>query len=105
MDNSIQLFIFTDAAHHLPHIDEWLANEPNELFSIAKRWFSKFRQCGEDVNEIIHDGCPTACVSDAAFGYVNVYKSHVNIGFLPVHFFKIPTIFLKAPESECAMLN
>ena len=39
------------------------------------------RQCGDDVRELMHDGCPTACVGDAAFGYVNVFTSHVNVGF------------------------
>ena len=39
------------------------------------------RQCGDDVYELMHDGCPTACVGDAAFGYVNAYKNHVNVGF------------------------
>jgi hypothetical protein len=39
------------------------------------------RSCGEDVSELLHDGCPTACVSDAPFAYVNVFKSHVNVGF------------------------
>jgi hypothetical protein len=29
----------------------------------------------------MHDGCPTACVDDAAFGYVNAFKDHVNVGF------------------------
>src|ERR1051325_5134094 len=39
------------------------------------------RGCGADVTELLHDGHPTACVGDAAFGYVNVFTSHVNIGF------------------------
>ena len=39
------------------------------------------RACGDDVTELLHDGHPTACVGDAAFGYVNVFGSHVNIGF------------------------
>ena len=30
--------------------------------------------------ELLHDGHPTACVEDAAFGYVNVFTTHVNIG-------------------------
>ena len=29
----------------------------------------------------MHDGCPVACVEDAAFGYVNSFRSHVNVGF------------------------
>ncbi len=90
MNNVKELFIFTEAARHLPEIDEWLSNEPHELFSIARQWFTKFRQCGDDVNEIIHDGCPTACVNDAAFGYVNVFKSHVNVGFFTGAFIQDP---------------
>jgi len=29
----------------------------------------------------MHDGCPTACVRDAAFAYVNAFRAHVNVGF------------------------
>ena len=39
------------------------------------------RQCGADVRELLHDGCPVACVEDAPFGYVNTFKNHVNVGF------------------------
>jgi hypothetical protein len=39
------------------------------------------RECGEDVRELMHDRCPVACVGDAPFGYVNVFKAHVNVGF------------------------
>ena len=52
-----------------------------KLGAIARRWFDVMRACGEDVREILHDGHPTACVDDAAFGYVNVFKAHVNVGF------------------------
>lgn len=30
----------------------------------------------------MQDGHPTACVGDAAFGYVNAFKAHTNVGFL-----------------------
>jgi hypothetical protein len=39
------------------------------------------RACGADVRELLHDGHPTACVDDAAFGYVNAFRAHVNVGF------------------------
>jgi hypothetical protein len=39
------------------------------------------RGCGADVRELLHDGHPTACLGDAAFGYVNAFTSHVNVGF------------------------
>ena len=75
------LFRFSSAVRHQPDIDEWLAGEPFELYALARHWFNAFRQCGMDVKELIHDGCPVACVDDAAFGYVNVFKKHVNVGF------------------------
>ena len=52
-----------------------------ELGAIAQRWFEIMRDCGDDVREVLHDGHPTACVGDAAFGYVNAFKAHVNVGF------------------------
>lgn len=33
------------------------------------------------MRELLHDGCPTACLGNAAFGYVNAFTSHVNVGF------------------------
>jgi hypothetical protein len=39
------------------------------------------RNCGDEVREILHDGCPVACLGDAAFGYVNVFTSLVSVGF------------------------
>ena len=62
-------------------IDEWLDERQPGLGVIARRWFERMRQCGEDVRELMHDACPTACVGDAAFAYVNVFKAHVNVGF------------------------
>ena len=52
-----------------------------ELGAIARRWFELMRGCGDDVRELLHDGHPTACVGDAAFGYVNAFTAHVNVGF------------------------
>ena len=64
-----------------PAVDIWFKDGPVELRSIAQKWFVQMRQCGEDVRELMHDGCPVACVEDAPFGYVNSFKTHVNVGF------------------------
>ncbi|MCZ2111864.1 MAG: DUF1801 domain-containing protein [Dehalococcoidia bacterium] len=72
---------FTGALQRQPAIDRWLDAQPSDLGAIARHWFTLMRQCGADVRELMHDGCPTACVGDAAFGYVNVFKAHVNVGF------------------------
>jgi hypothetical protein len=52
-----------------------------ELGAIAREWFAAMRKCGDEVRELLHDGCPVACLGDAPFGYVNVFTSHVNVGF------------------------
>lgn len=72
---------FNGAVTHQPQIDSWFDARRSELGAIARAWFAEMRRCGPDVTELLHDGHPTACVGDAAFGYVNVFTSHVNIGF------------------------
>jgi hypothetical protein len=72
---------FSGAVRRDPAVDIWLTESPVELRSIAQKWFVRMRECGDDVGELMHDGCPVACVEDAPFGYVNSFKSHVNVGF------------------------
>jgi len=64
-----------------PNVAEWFADEPPELRAIAQRWFRRIRDCGHDVGELVHDGCPVACIGDAPFAYVNAFSAHVNVGF------------------------
>lgn len=75
------LLTFDGAVDHDPAIDEWLATRPIELAAIARTWFTVMRHCGPGVRELMHDGCATACVGDAPFGYVNAFTAHVNVGF------------------------
>lgn len=75
------IFRFPEAVRRDPAVDAWLNSKPDELRSIAHQWFEVMRKCGGDVRELIHDGCPVACINDAAFGYVNAFTSHVNVGF------------------------
>ena len=76
-----QLLRFPSAVRRDPAIEVWMHNHSGELGAIAQHWFEVMRDCGEDVRELRHDGHPTACVGDAAFGYVNAFKHHVNVGF------------------------
>ena len=75
------LLRFPTAVARAPEVDAWLREQPGELGSLARKWFAQMRECGEDVRELLHDGHPTACVGDAPWGYVNVFKAHVNVGF------------------------
>lgn len=68
-------------ARREPAVESWLTDGADQLRKIARKWFVHMRECGDDVRELIHDGCPVACVEDAPFGYVNSFKSHVNVGF------------------------
>ncbi len=78
MDNIMR---FPTAVKHDPEIDVWLRAQREDLRAFVEVWFARMRECGEDVRELMHDGCPTACVGDAAFGYVNAFRDHVNVGF------------------------
>lgn len=64
-----------------PAVDAWLRKNPGELGAIALRWFQVMRACGDEVRELLHDGCPVACLGDVPFAYVNVFTAHVNVGF------------------------
>ena len=72
---------FPTAVGRDPAIDHWMDEHSDALGTIARRWFEVMRGCGADVRELLYDGHPTACVGDAAFGYVNAFKAHVNVGF------------------------
>jgi hypothetical protein len=76
-----QLFRFPTSVKRDPAIEIWMREHTGELGQIAKHWFGIMRACGDDVREVLHDGHPTACVTDAAFAYVNAFKAHVNVGF------------------------
>jgi hypothetical protein len=72
---------FPGAVARDPAIEAWMRRQADALGAIARRWFEAMRACGGDVRELLHDGHPTACLGDAAFGYVNAFKAHVNVGF------------------------
>ena len=76
-----KLLRFNGTVKRDPAIEVWMQGHSGELGTIARRWFEIMRGCGTDVREVLHDGHPTACVADAAFGYVNAFKAHVNVGF------------------------
>jgi len=72
---------FASALKHDPAIDRWLREQRAEQRPLVTTWFEHMRGCGDDVRELMHDGCPTACVGDAAFAHVGAYKSHVSVYF------------------------
>jgi hypothetical protein len=91
----MEMLRFPGAVQRDPSIDVWLNEEASELGMIARKWFTRMRECGDDVRELMHDGCPVACVEDAPFAYVNVFKAHVNVGFFLGVFLRDPVGLLE----------
>jgi hypothetical protein len=72
---------FNGAVERDPAIGVWMREHAGELGAIAHHWFQVMRKTGDEVRELLHDGCPVVCLGDAPFCYVNVFTSHVNVGF------------------------
>ena len=89
------LLRFSGAVKRDPAIEVWLNEQTDELGEFARRWFARMRECGDDVRELMHDGCPVASVQDAPFGYVNVFRAHMNVGFFLGALLEDPTGLLE----------
>jgi hypothetical protein len=76
-----ELFRLSGAMRRDPDVEAWFAAPEHDLRRLAQPWFEALRACGPDVRELLHDGHPTACVGGAAFGYVDAFSAHVNLGF------------------------
>ena len=76
-----EILRLNNTKQHDPAIDAWMKNNSGDLGAIARQWFEVMRNCGDEVREILHDGCPTVCLGDAPFAYVNAFTEHVNVGF------------------------
>lgn len=76
-----ELLRFNGSVNHDPAIDAWMKEHQGELGALARQWFEVMRNCGDEVRELLHDGCPVACLGDVPFAYVNVFTLHVNVGF------------------------
>jgi hypothetical protein len=75
------LLRFNGAVRRDPRIEAWFSGVTDPYRLMARTWFKQMRDCGADVRELLHDGCPIACVGDAPFGYVNAFKAHASVGF------------------------
>jgi len=90
-----QLFRLPGAVRRDANVEAWFSAADDELRRLARSWFEQVRGCGADVRELLHDGHPTACVGDAAFGYVNAFRDHVNVGFFLGAYIDDPGVLLE----------
>jgi hypothetical protein len=90
-----QLLRFNGAVERHPAIDDWLKQHSGELGTLARHWFEAMRDCGDEVRDLLHDGCPTACLGDVPFAYVNVFTAHANVGFFYGAFLPDPAHLLQ----------
>jgi hypothetical protein len=81
MDQTNDLLRFTGAVRRDPRIEAWFSGFVDPYRLMTRAWFERMRDCGTDVRELLHDGCPTVCVDDAPFAYVNAFKAHASVGF------------------------
>lgn len=75
------LFLLDGAVRRDPAVEDWFTGLTDPYRLMVRPWFERMRACGPDVRELVHDGCPVACVGNAAFGYVNAFRAHANVGF------------------------
>lgn len=75
------LLRFTGMVRRDRRIEAWFSDFADPFRLMMRTWFERMRGCGADVRELLHDGCPVACVGDAPFGYVNAFKAHASVGF------------------------
>ena len=51
------LLRFNGAVERDPAIDAWMKEHAGDLGAIARQWFEVMRKCGDEVRELLHDGC------------------------------------------------
>jgi hypothetical protein len=76
-----ELFRLSNTLERDPAIEAWFQSHDDALGHLAREWFEVMRSCGDEFRELLHDGCPVACLGDVPFAYVNAFTSHVNVGF------------------------
>ncbi|MBC8086543.1 MAG: hypothetical protein H7Z40_04715 [Phycisphaerae bacterium] len=62
-----ELLRFSGSSATDASIEPWFDTQHAALGSIARSWFAQRRECGADVRELLHDGCPMVCVHDVPF--------------------------------------
>src|SRR5438105_542157 len=70
-----ELLRFNGAVERDPAIDAWMKEHAGELGAIALQWFEVMRKCGDEVRELLHDGCPGGLLQGTG-----KFMRHVKLG-------------------------
>ena len=54
VSSRVQFLRFANAVERDRATDAWFENRAGELGTIARPWFERMRQCGDDVRELLH---------------------------------------------------
>ena len=96
-----KLFLLPSAIARDACIDTWFSASEHELRRTVQPWFERLRVCGPDICETMADGHPTACVGEAAFGYVDAFSAHANVGFFYGAALEDPAGLLEGAGNAC----
>lgn len=59
-----ELFKLSEKDFQDMDVEPWLEQKPEALRPIARKWIDAIMNCGSDVQEVFHDGCPVACIEN-----------------------------------------
>jgi hypothetical protein len=76
-----RIFRLPGASADEPSVTAWFEPGVTDLRHLTRFWFDRMCASGPGIRTILHDGQPTACLGEAAFGYVDAFRAHANIGF------------------------
>src|SRR6266566_4357463 len=100
-----ELLRFNGAVERAPAIDAWMREHAGELGAIAHHWFGVMRKCGDEVRELLHDGCPVACLGEMRPSATTSMSSLRTLTWVSFTAQRCPIrpACCKAPASSCAM--
>lgn len=96
------LLRFDGSVEREPAIEEWFGEHAGELGTLARQWFEVMRHCGDEVRELVHDGCPVACLGMCPSPTSMSSRRTSTSGSFKARRCRIRTACCKALASSCA---
>ena len=100
---STELLRFDSTLERDPAIDAWMKNHAGELGAIAQQWFQVMRACGDEVRELLHDGCPSPAWAMCPSPTSTYSQRTSTSDSFKAHRCAIRPTCCRAPANSCAM--